>query len=219
MFATLRRSYRAKLGLGDRQMRVVTYGAACSLDGFIAGRDGAIDWLHFSHDVYDVMAAYWATIDTMVMGRKTWDIMASQPADTTPGSSNSERVTAYVFSRTLREIDRPGVALVSSDPGAFVRDLKRRPGRGICVMGGGELATVLLEAGVVDEIALNIHPVLFGSGIPLFHDPGRRIGLTLDESRPIHGGCILASYRVRRSRRRGARALMANHSTDELEGS
>ena len=55
-------------------MRTVTYGAACSLDGFIAPPDGSMDWLHFSRDVQDVMSKYWESIDTMLMGRKTWDV-------------------------------------------------------------------------------------------------------------------------------------------------
>jgi dihydrofolate reductase len=105
-------------------------------------------------------------------------------------------VTTYVFSRTLPDIDRPGVRLVRSDAGAFVRDLKAQPGRGICVMGGGELAASLIAAGVVDEVGLNIHPVLLGAGVPLFRDPGRRISLALVENRTIDGGCVLATYRV-----------------------
>jgi len=86
---------------------------------------------------------------------------------------------------------------VSSDAGEFVRDLKRQEGKGICVMGGGELAQSLFEAGVIDEVGLNIHPVLLGSGVPFFRDPGGRIALDLVESRTIDGGCVYAIYRVR----------------------
>ena len=64
-------------------------------------------------------------------------------------------------------------------------------------MGGGELGTALLAAGVVDEVGLNIHPVLLGSGTPLFRDPGHRVALELIENRTIDGGCVLATYRVR----------------------
>jgi dihydrofolate reductase len=63
-------------------------------------------------------------------------------------------------------------------------------------MGGGELAQSLLAAGVIDEIGLNVHPVLLGSGVPFFRDPGRRISLELAESRVIDGGCVLSTYRV-----------------------
>jgi dihydrofolate reductase len=179
-------------------MRTVTYGAACSLDGFIAADDGAVDWLHFSADVQAVMTAYWATVDTVLMGRKTWEVAAAQlAAADAAGRPTDTATTTYVFSRTLGEIAHPGVRLVSSDAGAFVRELKARPGRGICVLGGGELAQALLAAGAIDEVRLNIHPVLLGRGIPTFRDPGHRVALELAECRAIDGGCVLASYRVR----------------------
>lgn len=174
-------------------MRTVTYGAACSLDGFIAAADGAMDWLHYSRDVTHVMATYWRTIDAVLMGRKTWEVATAGGGG---GGWSASDVQTYVFSRTLEAIEQPGVRLVSGDAGAFVRDLKGQPGKGICVMGGGELAGALFEAGVIDEVGLNIHPVLLGSGVPLFRDAGRRIALELVESRRIDGGCVLATYRV-----------------------
>jgi dihydrofolate reductase len=85
---------------------------------------------------------------------------------------------------------------VRDDAGEFVRQLKEKPGKGICVMGGGELAQSLLAAGVIDEVGMNVHPILLGSGVPLFRDPGRRISLDLLESRVIDGGCVLSTYRV-----------------------
>jgi dihydrofolate reductase len=177
-------------------MRTVTYGGACSLDGLLTGPGGAMDWLQFSRDVQDVMAAYWATIDTVLIGRKSWEVAARAGG----GASAYAGVTTYVFSRTLREVP-PGVHLVGDDAGGFVRRLKRRPGKGICLMGGGELARSLFEADVIDEVGLNIHPVLLGSGVPAFHDVGRRIPLALRESRVLAGGCVLATWRVRHRRR------------------
>ncbi|MBC7788424.1 MAG: dihydrofolate reductase [Anaerolineae bacterium] len=215
-------------------MRTVTYGAACSLDGFIAAADGGIDWLYFSSDVHDFMANFWPTVDTVVMGRKTWDASiamaggANEPGSAQDGGAEAVRPQAtsgttgeakgtggesagsdgagdsglpsdlqtYVFSRTLEQIVQPGVHLVKDNGADFVRDLKRKPGRGICVMGGGEFARSLLEAGVIDEVGLNVHPILLGSGVPLFLDTGRRIQLALAESRTIAGGCVLSTYRV-----------------------
>ena len=177
-------------------MRTVTYGAACSLDGFITGPDGAIDWLHMSRDVQALMRDYWATVDTILMGRKTWDFAAGMGGGPDVGGG----IVTYVFSRTLPEIARPGVQLVRDDAGAFVRALKARPGKGICVMGGGELARALLDAGVVDEVGLNIHPVLLGGGVPMFPGPGDRVGLELAECRALDGGCAYVKYRVRAAR-------------------
>lgn len=174
-------------------MRIVTYGAACSLDGFIAAADGAVDWLHFSRDAEKAISDYWASIDALLMGRRTWEVAAAQGGG---GSGGASPIATYVFSRSMREAPAPGVVLVSSGAGDFVRELKELPGKGICLMGGGDLARSLFEAGVVDEVTLNIHPVLLGSGIRFFRDPGRRIALTLTDSRAIEGGCVHATYRV-----------------------
>jgi dihydrofolate reductase len=167
-------------------MRTITYGGAVSLDGFLAGPEGSIDWLHFSKDVQKVMADYWKKVDTILWGRKTYDVsVAMKPSSTKkPAKAQSSKrkeptMRNYVFSRTLKSLDDPNVELVTSDAVEFVRALKRRPGKEICLMGGGELAQSLLAAGLVDEIGLNIHPILLGSGIPTFRDPGHRVKLTL----------------------------------------
>jgi len=173
-------------------MRKVIYGGACSLDGFLTGPGGALDWLHFSKDVQEVMQKTWATADTILFGRKTWAGAAGGGA----GGGGAPGVTSYVFSRTLTEVPAGGPQLVREDAGDFVRRLKDGPGRDIIVMSGGNLASSLFNAGVIDEVGLNIHPVLLGSGTPAFLDPGRRIGLELTDCRTLDGGCILAIWRV-----------------------
>lgn len=174
-------------------MRTVIYGAACSLDGYITAPDGSLDWLHFSRDVEEVIAQSWAGVDVMLMGRKTWEAAVAQGG----GGAGMPGVTTYLFSRTLKESPSPAVQLVSRDAGAFVRELKAQPGGKILVMGGGELGQSLFAADVIDEVGLNIHPVLLGGGAPLFRDAGRRIKLELTECRPLDGGCVLASYHVK----------------------
>jgi dihydrofolate reductase len=184
-------------------MRTVTYGGAVSLDGFLAGVDGSLDWLHFSKDVQDVMTRYWKDVDTILMGRKTYEFAVSSNRQTSTGKKRTKDKTAkqttvrtYVFSRTLQSIDAPGVELVKEDAVEVVRALKQRPGKAICLMGGGELAQSLLQADLVDRIGLNIHPILLGSGIPTFRDPTHRIKLKLVEQRPLDGGCVLVNYTV-----------------------
>ena len=173
--------------------RLVTYGAACSLDGFIAREDGGVDWLHFSKDVQEILSAYWAGIDTVLMGRKTWEVAAASGG----GGSPYGPMRSVVFSRTLSPERVRGAEVVSRDAAGFVRELKRRPGKNICVMGGGELARSLLAEGVIDEVGLNVHPVLLGAGVPLFRDAGREVPLELTECRRIDGGCVLLTYRAR----------------------
>lgn len=173
-------------------MRTVTYGAACTLDGFIAGREGEIDWLHTSKDVNQIMREYWKSIDTILMGRKTWDVAVKMG-----GGASSPGMRTFVFSRTVDSIGAKGVELVRDDAAAFVRDLKAGPGKGICMMGGGDFARSLFAADLIDEVGLNVHPVLLGAGIPLFTDAGRRVPLELISSRCIAGGCVYSTYRVK----------------------
>ena len=174
-------------------MRTVIYGAACSLDGYITCADGAMDWLYFIKDVETVMAETWARVDTILMGRKTYEVAAAMGG----GGGGMAGIEAYVFSRTLRSVAPPG-HLVTTDAADFVRDLKAGTGKDICVMGGSNLARSLFAAGVIDEVGLNIHPVLLGAGVPFFLDAGR-IPLELRESRSISGGCVLLTYQVRRA--------------------
>jgi dihydrofolate reductase len=180
-------------------MRKVIYGGACSLDGFLAARDGAIDWLHMSKDVEAIMRTTWAKTDTILMGRKTWDF-----AQAMGGGGDMPGVTVtktYVFSRTLTTVSGKDTELVTSDAGEFVRRLKDQPGKDIMVMSGGNFATSLLQAGVIDEVGLNVHPLLLGGGVPALLDPGRRINLELTECRQLEGGCVFVNYRVKQSRR------------------
>ncbi len=173
-------------------MRTVTFGAACSLDGFIARTDDAVDWLHWSKDVAAITNQFWKTIDTVVMGRKTYAV------STTSGGGGYAGVKNYVFSRSLKTIDNPAVELVSEDAAKFVAALKNKKGKNICVMGGGQLAGSLFNAGLIDEVGLNVHPIILGSGIPMFRDINRQLDLELIESRPLEGGCVYVLYKVGR---------------------
>jgi dihydrofolate reductase len=180
-------------------MRKVTFGGAISLDNFIARADGAVDWIMWSDETGEIMKEYWSGIDTIVMGRKTHDF-AVQNAPKSKKKRSSDLyggIKTYVFSRTLPAGESNGAIILADDPGEFVRKLKKERGKEICVMGGGELAKTLFDAGVIDEIGFNIHPVLLGSGIPLYHSMKKQIDLELIESRPFKNGCVYVKYRVK----------------------
>jgi dihydrofolate reductase len=173
-------------------MRKITFGGANSLDNYFARKDDAVDWLMWSNEAGAVMADYWKTIDTVLMGRKTYEVAQRQSKGKT---SPYPGIQSYVFSRTLETA--PGATLVSDDAVGFVRGLKQKPGKDICLMGGGALARPLLEAGLVDEIGFNIHPVLLGSGIPLFHEMSHQINLELLECKAFKNGCVYVKYRIK----------------------
>lgn len=174
-------------------MRKVTFGGGSSLDNFIARKDDAVDWLLWNKEVDEIMQSFWKTIDTVVMGRRTYEIAARSGTGAYPGVKN------YVFSRTIKASSDDGLFFVSEDAATFVRRLKGEQGKGICVMGGGVLAKSLFEADLIDEVGLNIHPVLLGSGIPLFYEMPRQIDLELIKSQQLSNGCVVLTYNVKRT--------------------
>lgn len=172
-------------------MRKVTFGGASSLDNYIARKNDEVDWLSWSDEVAAISAQYWKTIDTVVMGRRTYEVAARSGTKAYPGVKN------YVFSRTMKRRPNKQVELVSEDAAEFVRNLKQQDGKGICVMGGGVLAKSLFDADLIDEVGINIQPVLLGSGIPLFHEMNRQIDLELVKSQTLESGSIYVLYRVK----------------------
>ncbi|HVF50209.1 MAG TPA: dihydrofolate reductase family protein [Pyrinomonadaceae bacterium] len=191
-------------------MRKVKYFVANSLDGFIARPDGAVDWLFMDGTDYG-MSGFFKSIDTMLLGRKTYEFAlahtgSSKSKTAKSGSSKSKPVksknpfagfSTYVFSRTLKDAPDYGATLVSENAGEFVRELKKQEGKDIWLMGGGGLARSLFAEGVVDEIGLNIHPLLLGAGLPLFPEIGRQIDLELLDCKAHKNGCVQVSYRVK----------------------
>src|SRR4051794_23379397 len=128
-------------------MREVIYGAACSLDGFIAGPKGEIDWIEANEDARKYLSDFWPTIDTLIMGRKTYEQTLTYDGGPMPGIKAS-----YVFSRTLTQVRGERTHLVRDDAAAFVRGLKEQPGKRIWVFGGGDFARSMFEAGLIDEV-------------------------------------------------------------------
>lgn len=193
-------------------MRKVVYGGACSLDMYLAREDGSVDWLIMDEDAMELMAGMWDRFGVMVMGRKTWEVAMSHQswssggenesttpsseADATPPVQEGSPLT-YVFSRSLKAEKKGAYEVIDQDPAEFLRDLTSKPGKDICVMGGGEIGSLLLDAGLVDEVGFNIHPVLLGSGVPAFTAMSRQIHLELVESKALRSGCVYVNYRVK----------------------
>jgi len=173
-------------------MRKVTFGGANSLDNFFARKDDSVDWLLWNNEVTKLMTAFWKTIDTVIMGRRTYEV-----SERMGGGPELKGVKSYVFSRTLKEVPGKKCELISGDAVEFVRQLKQQTGKDICVMGGGLLAKSLFEADLIDEIGFNVHPVLLGSGIPLFHEMNRQIDLELISCQQLSNGCVVLTYRVK----------------------
>ena len=165
-------------------MRKVILGLGTSIDGYIARLNGAVDFLFMPKDYS--MAPFFATIDTALMGRKT--------LDAAKGASFGASMATYVFSRSCPAGERDGVTFVNESPKSLVSELRKRPGKNIWMMGGGELAREFLKADVIDEIYLGIVPVLLGEGIPLFPNGFPQRDFSLIENKTFSKGMIALKY-------------------------
>jgi dihydrofolate reductase len=183
-------------------MRKVTVGLANSLDNYIARKDGGYDWIHWSDEVAEISAKFMKTVDALLIGRKTYEAMLSYGQASFPGPKNyvltrSKRKAAALKKKIASKKAGKTVDIIVEDAALFVQKLRKKKGKGIVVFGGGELAKSLFEADLIDEVVLNIHPVILGSGIPLFHEMKRQIDLELLECRVLKGGYLAVSYRVK----------------------
>ncbi|MGI0019677.1 MAG: dihydrofolate reductase family protein [Nitrososphaera sp.] len=167
-------------------MRKVKLFIASSLDGFIAGEDGSIDWLFDDADYG--YAQFYDSIDAVLVGRKTYEQAAGF------GEYPFRGKQVYVFTRSPGKKD--GNVEFVADAAGFTQKMVGKQGGDAWLVGGAEIITSLLNAGLVDEIILSIHPVILGKGIPLFKDIEGRHGLKLVDSKAYPSGLAQLRYKV-----------------------
>ena len=167
-------------------MRRLRYNVAMSLDGFIARADGSYDWIVMDEAIdFD---ALFAEFDTLVMGRKTFEVTRAMGGD-----YQAARMRTVVFSRTLRDEDYPEVTIVRGDVTGTIAALKQESGKDVWLFGGAELFRQGLDAGLVDTVEVAIMPVILGGGIPLVL-PGRETRWRLTSSKSLHSGIVMLEY-------------------------
>jgi dihydrofolate reductase len=168
-------------------VRKVVLFIAISLDGFIAGPNDEIDWL-FDDGDYGYKAFY-ETVDTIVMGRRTYDMALKF------GEWPYRGKETLVFSRQQRE-NTEDVSFVSGDVQTLGAVLKSRDGGTIWLVGGGDLNTQFFRAHFVDEIVISIHPIILGSGIPLLSQEVMRVPLELVKHHIFDNGLVQLHFEV-----------------------
>jgi len=177
-------------------MRKIVLGLGISLDGYIARPDGAVDFLFMPKDYS--MGPFFKTIDTAFMGRKTYEVARRMGG----GSVGSPGITSYVFSRTLPAGERDGVIFVDDTPTKVSAMVRKRKGKHIWLMGGGELGRDFLKEDLVDELYIGVVPVLIGEGIPLFPSGFPQREFRLLENKTFSRGMIALKYERARKKKK-----------------
>ena len=172
-------------------MRKVKLFIATSLDGFIADKNGGIDWLFTDQDYG--YADFYASIDTTLTGYKTYEDILGFGEFPYPGKTN------YVFSRQHQQAGHNPVTFIATDIAGFVRQLKQQPGQDIWLVGGGQINEVLLQAGLIDVLIVSIHPVVLGEGRPLFAGHAGMQDFKLMASKDFESGLVQLTYQVKTS--------------------
>lgn len=171
-------------------MRRIRYQVATSLDGYIAGPKGDFDWIIMDPEID--FAAMFEQFDTFLVGRRTFEVLAREGRGDTPG------VKTFVFSRTLRQQDYPGITIVADNVEETVSGLRKEPGKDIWLYGGGTLFGSLLKAGLVDTVEVAIIPILLGGGVPLLPPPAEQTKLKLTSHKLYKKtGIVSLEYAIR----------------------
>ncbi len=170
----------------------VSYYVAMSLDGFIAGRDGDISWLSAVErkgEDYGY-AAFYDSVDAILLGRKTYDLCLTFPAWPYAGKRT------WIFSRALAATGRKDAFVTRKSPVELMHELEPAGVRKAWLVGGGELAGAFGEAGLIAEYIVSIIPVLLGGGIRVSGGKERREKLRLVSEKTFPSGLVQLTYRA-----------------------
>ncbi len=167
---------------------------AASLDGFIARPDGSLDWLEGlpNPDRSDYgYAAFYASIDTVVMGRKTYEAVLGFDVEWPYGDAR----TLVLTTDPDYTVRTPNTGVLPGLDKGILAQLGKQSDRGIWVVGGGQVVSAFLSLGAIDEMKLCVIPVLLGEGIPLFPGSLPEQSFTLTSTESYASGAVMLSYR------------------------
>jgi dihydrofolate reductase len=171
-------------------MRKIVLSVAVSLDGLIEGPNGEYDWCFMDQDYG--LSAFFKRIDTTFMGRKTYEMAQTVNNEDIAGFPKFKE---YVFSTTLDKV-KEGATLIKDNVKAEVEKIKKEKGKDIWLFGGAALTSSLMNMGLVDELYLAVHPILLGSGKPLFKNMDHRVKLKLQDTKTYSTGLVALTYDI-----------------------
>ncbi len=175
-----------------------------SVDGFVAGPNGELDWMvwDWDDDLKSYVGQLTESIDTILLGRKMVDGFITHWMEVAGNPDHPEHAAGVkfvetpkvVFSRTLSKSNWENTTLASGDLPTEVNQLKSQAGNDMIVYGGASLVSALIQAGLIDELYLFVNPVVLGSGLTIFKDVDQRLDLRLMKSIPFDCGILLLHY-------------------------
>ena len=185
-------------------MRNLVYFMHTSLDGFVGGPNGEMNWISVDEEIFDFVAPLTANADTALYGRTTYEMMQGYwpTAGDQPNASKHDKehsvwyknIPKVVLSTTLSQDGLENTTVISEDLEENINQIKNQPGKNILIFGSPKASHSLLEAGLVDEFWLFVNPVLLGQGIPLFKGVNELVKLRLIESKTFSCGVIALHY-------------------------
>jgi dihydrofolate reductase len=182
-------------------MRKLIYLMNVSLDGFIEGPNRELDWAHVDEESMSLFNDQQRGMDTLLYGRRLYEVMTYwETAEADPSISEVEREfariwknsTKLVFSKTLEQV-QGNARLVRGDIAGEITKLKQQPGKDLEI-GGPNLASTVMQLGLIDEYRLVVHPVVLGSGTRFFPPLADKIDLRLVETRALGSGVVYLRY-------------------------
>ena len=177
-----------------------------SLDGFVAGPNGEMDWINVDEEIFDYAGQQTNEADTALYGRVTYQMMesywptaAQRPAATKHDVEHSRwynKVAKVVLSRTLKEANLTNTKIIDGNLAADIVKIKQEAGKNILMFGSPSAAHSLMAEKLIDDYWLFVNPVLLGRGIPLFNEVKEKIALKLVESNIFSSGVVCLHYSI-----------------------
>lgn len=185
-------------------MRKVIFLIHVSLDGFVAGSNGEMDWIVYNDEVEKYSHDLHETTDTAIYGRVTYEMMHGYwPAvlgnpESSEGDRNHARwyesATKIVVSKSQDSVPGENTILIRDNIAESITKIKQQPGKDLWLLGSPSLAQTFMQLELIDEYRLNVNPVLLGSGKPLFNGLDAKLDLKLIEAQTLKGGVAALRY-------------------------
>jgi dihydrofolate reductase len=185
-------------------MRHLIFFMHTSLDGFVAGPHGEMDWIKVDDEMFDFVGTMTDQSDTALYGRVTYEMMQSYwpTAGDGPNASKHDKehsawynkVSKVVLSKTLPEAGLHNTKVIADQLSDNINKIKQQPGKNILIFGSPRASQSLLNEGLIDEFWLFVNPIILGKGMPLFKDITGTTKLKLADSKTFASGVIALHY-------------------------